>query len=843
MVKICKSPYPSASADAYSAYFEQFPYPLSDFQKYAIEGIVQGQHVLITAHTGSGKTLPALFAIDHFTKQNKKVIYTSPIKALSNQKYWEFQRKFPHISFGLMTGDIKTNPAAQVLIMTTEILMNYLYRVKQKTEDTLTVGSLTTDFDIDIETELECVVFDEVHYINDAARGHVWEQTMLMLPPICQMVLLSATIDNPLKLGEWIESKPQGKKIWLCSTETRVVPLTHYCFLTVNEGLIKQIKDDGQKQQIRSSTNQWLEIKSSSNIIHEKNYTQVKNMLDLIQNKHQFIKRKFVLNALFSRLKEKEMLPAIVFVFSRNEVEHVAQEITTVLLEDDSKIPYIVANECERMLREKMTNFKEYLELPECVQLIKLLEKGIGIHHSGMIPVLREMVELFISKNYIKVLVATESFAIGLDCPIKTAVFESLTKFDGNQFRLLEPHEYNQMSGRAGRRGIDTIGNVIHCNNLFPLPSLNQYRGMLCGSPQQLKSKFVLTHSLVFSLMMCNEGKVALSQIHEFVQKSMWFSEWEVSLNARRKECETRVILLSKKKEALSLMKTPEDVIRQHLQSKADLAMASHKKQKEITKETAKCKELYYDFEKDVKKYEEYETMCADLLREKEDCDEMANFVQHKTKGIIDVLCKRGFAKFSRRENEGDESKLSDNESKFSRRGDEGRVVCWTEWGQLASHFAEVESLIFTPLVKDLQSLTPKQLVGFLSCFTKITKSNSMATITDPTIQSLVQKTKGVMSEMETDGIHCENDNFTTNLADIVMEWCEFTDEHSCKYFIQQKVADISVGDFTKVILKIVAIVHEIEKASVDNIELLYTCSQVEPLLLKYIATIKSLYV
>jgi hypothetical protein len=239
----------------------------------------------------------------------------------------------------------------------------------------------------------------------------------------------------------------------------------------------------------------------------------------------------------------------------------------------------------------------------------------------------------------------------------------------------------------------------------------------------------------------------------------------------------------------------------------------------------------------------------------------MANYVQHKTKDIIDVLCKRGFAKlsviadnedeskfsrredesnkFSQREDEVDEAKLSDNESA----GED--IVCWTEWGQLASHFAEVESLIFTPLVEDLQTLSPKQLIGFLSCFTKITKSNPMASVADPTIQSLVQKTKDIMSEMETDGIQYENDNFTTDLVDIVMEWCEFTDEPSCKYFIQQKVAEknISVGDFTKVILKIVAIVHEIEKASTDNTELLYTCSQVEPLLLKYIATIKSLYV
>jgi antiviral helicase SKI2 len=155
------------------------------------------------------------------------------------------------------------------------------------------------------------------------------------------------------------------------------------------------------------------------------------------------------------------MLPAIVFVFSRKAVEQCAKEITTNLLEDDSKIPYTVAKECEQIIR-RFPNYKEYLELPEYIELVGLLEKGIGIHHSGMIPVLREIVEWMISKKYIKLLFATESFAIGLDCPIKTAVFSAMKKYDGKHFRYLLPHEYTQMAGRAGRRGSDSVGHVIH---------------------------------------------------------------------------------------------------------------------------------------------------------------------------------------------------------------------------------------------------------------------------------------------------------------------------------------------------------------------------------------------
>ena len=190
MVKHCDSLY-THETETYKHYFDMFPYELSDFQKYAIEGIVEKQHVLVTAHTGSGKTLPAEFAIQHFVKQGKKVIYTSPIKALSNQKFYDFQNKYPDITFGLFTGDIKTNPEADVCIMTTEILMNRLFNNDNQT-------STMNDFQMDLNSELACVVFDEVHYINDADRGQNWEKTILMLPKHVQMVMLSATIDQPV---------------------------------------------------------------------------------------------------------------------------------------------------------------------------------------------------------------------------------------------------------------------------------------------------------------------------------------------------------------------------------------------------------------------------------------------------------------------------------------------------------------------------------------------------------------------------------------------------------------------------------------------------------------------
>jgi antiviral helicase SKI2 len=235
MVKICPNTYPVSNEDKYSEYFDKYPFLLSSFQKFAIEAIVEGNHILVTAHTGSGKTLPAEFAIEHFVSKGKKVIYTSPIKALSNQKFYEFTQKFPNISFGILTGDIKTNPEADVLIMTTEILMNTLYAKNRKDDITTCINKNTslTMFEMDFENELACVVFDEIHYINDVDRGRVWEETIMMLPQHIQMVMLSATLDSPEKFALWCETRGQttntsNKIVYLTTTYERVVPLTHY---------------------------------------------------------------------------------------------------------------------------------------------------------------------------------------------------------------------------------------------------------------------------------------------------------------------------------------------------------------------------------------------------------------------------------------------------------------------------------------------------------------------------------------------------------------------------------------------------------------------------------------
>ena len=268
MVLICDKTFPSNTE--YESFFNSYQYHLSDFQKHSIQGIIDGNHVLVCAPTGSGKTLPAEFAINYFTEKKKRVIYTCPIKALSNQKYYEFTQKFPHISFGILTGDIKTNPDAQVLIMTTEILMNYLFTSEpDKTE------SNKLQFQIDIENELACVVFDEVHYINDQERGQTWEKTILMLPQHVQLVMLSATIDAPERFANWVEKRYKNKQVILASTSKRVVPLSHYSFLTTIEGIFKGMKDKVLEKEIRDSTNSLILLQNANKEYQENGYNKL----------------------------------------------------------------------------------------------------------------------------------------------------------------------------------------------------------------------------------------------------------------------------------------------------------------------------------------------------------------------------------------------------------------------------------------------------------------------------------------------------------------------------------------------------------------------------------------
>jgi superfamily II RNA helicase len=810
----------------YSEYFKLFQHDLSPFQKHAIQGIVDGNHVLITAATGSGKTLPAEFAIRHFTGLGKRVIYCSPIKALSNQKTFDFTQKYSDITFGLLTGDIKTNPSAQVLIMTTEILMNQLFTQSKNQKET------SLSFSMDIENELGCVVFDEFHYINDAHRGHVWEQTILMLPQHVQMVMLSATLDDPVKSARWIEDREdRQKQVVICSTDTRIVPLTHYVYMNGTEGLYKKMKDKDTEARFRKSVDKCLPIRSADGVFNETTYRETKMVMDALLGNDVYLKRKTVLNNLFAHLRDQDMLPAICFVFSRKAVEQCAEEITVPLLEDDSKVSYIVKNECESILK-RLPNWREYHGLPEYHNLVALLEKGIGIHHSGMIPVFREIVEFMISKKYIKVLFATESFAIGLDCPIKTAVFVNLKKYDGGDSpRYLLPHEYTQMAGRAGRRGIDTVGHVVHCSNLFELPSMTTYKEVLCGKPQKLESKFQIYYSVVLNLFK-NAEKVSVKDIEKFITKSMLQTEIDKMSSGLLREVEDTEKKIVQKEQGFANLKTTRETLKAYSDLLVKQQFSANKKRKEIDINIRKMFSENPNLEKDYAFYIDYLKFQKALDETRIKLRANQNYILDKVQRLINVLVDVGVI----------------------------QLVDKDEYALNTGVVSEINPILVARLFlvwNNFEEFSAKDLVAFFSLFTDV-RVNEECRIypgfsnycDQPFMNEKIKNFEKVRSELlvfeESHGIHMRDtglDGLCYDLLDCMYAWCECTNEAECKSVISEIEANgVSIGDFTKAILKISTLSREVMGATTTCVELAHKLSQIDKLILKYVATNQSLY-
>jgi len=843
MVFICPAKYPPENEEKYRDHFEKFPYELSHFQKYAIEAIVEGHHAITSAPTGSGKTLSAEFAIQWFVGQGKRVFYTTPIKALSNQKYYEFTNKYPHIRFGLMTGDIKTNPDADVVIMTAEILTNMLFSFTQTNTPTPTEGEIEGKYAPTFPAA--AVVMDEVHYINDEHRGQTWEQTILLLPPYVQMIMLSATLDEPHKFAEWVEtSRPAhnpNKCVYLASTNHRIVPLSHYSYVATTDSFIKSIKDKTLEQQVRQSTNRLIKIQTDKGLFMELGIKETANVLTILENRQIFIKRKFVLNNLATFLKENDMLPAICFVFSRKNVERCAEEITANLLEDDSKVPYIVKRECEQIIR-RLSNYQEYLELPEYNTLVSLLEKGIGIHHSGMIPVLREIVELMISKKYIKLLFATESFSIGLDCPIRTAIFTNLKKFDGSVERYLYPHEYTQSAGRAGRRGIDTVGHVVHCNNLFAFPTMTEYKTLLCGKPQTLISKFRIHYSMVLRLIQNGQS----GDFHIFAEKSMLQHEIAKQTTAQLKHVNQIHDTLETKRMGLSILRTPIEVCREYLDIQSKLLKSVNKKRREYERDIRKIQDAYKYIELDSRFIKEYDDLEREYAKEREYTNNITSYIVSQTEKVCRVLETDGFISRCQDADDVDVDSMS---------------YKTTHLGIVASYINEIHPLVLAKCMMDwgqFDRFSVAQLIAFLAVFADVKVPEDIRILEprsrDSFLSFRLQELRDHYmrySHLETTGEMYTGLDYTNpltyDLVDEMIEWCECDTEERCKYFLQTRITvdkEISIGDFTKTCLKISAISKELSVIceQMGFVELLYKLSKVDGLLLKYIATTQSLY-
>ena len=844
MVRICEDTYPEEREAEYKHYFNVFPFPLSSFQKYAIETIVTGNHILVTAHTGSGKSLPVEFAIQHFTSQGKKVIYTSPIKSLSNQKYYEFTQKYPHISCGIYTGDIKINPTADVLIMTAEILLNTLYK-KYGALNTNSTNNLATSkllFDMDFENELACVCIDECHFVNEKERGKVWEETIMMLPGHIQMVMLSATIDSPEKFASWCENKANNnntliggkKEVYLASTYERIVPLTNYTFITCNSGIFKTIKDKALEGEIKGFCNKLQVIQDSKGNFNDANFKQMKKYLELFEDKKHFVKRGQVLNQVCSYMVEHNMLPALCFVLSKKTIEQCANEITVRLLEDDSKVTYIVRNECEQIIR-KLPNYQEYLGLPEYNNMITLLEKGIAIHHSGVCPILREIVELLYAKGYIKLLFATETFAVGLNMPCKTVLFTDNSKFDGNGVRTLFPHEFTQMSGRGGRRGLDTVGHCIHLNNLFRQVDYNSYRTMMNGKPQKLISKFKISYNLLLNLINNNNDKEMPlnSLVVEYAKRSMIQYDLDNKATGLAKQLAELEADASRLEEACKTITIPSQIMDDYARLTDMLPYTANKKRKECERDLKKITDEYKNIANERATLKKFIDKKKEIVVLNKSINDNQYYLDYNVDRVLHVLT--------------DEQFINDG--------------LLTIRGQIAASIRELPCLPFAALIEDgsLNHLDEYGLIAVFSCFTNVAVGEEWSTndinmvnnIDDDvvsilkTIDNSCEKFMALETQLMLDTGVDYSKHY--NMIEYATEWAKADNEEQCKWVLQlaSQEKDIFLGEFVKAILKIVAVAAEMESIAemLCQVDFLYKLRQIPTLLLKYVATNQSLYI
>ncbi|XP_021715893.1 DExH-box ATP-dependent RNA helicase DExH10-like [Chenopodium quinoa] len=466
-----------------------YAFTLDPFQQVSIACLERKESVLVSAHTSAGKTAVAEYAIAMAFRDKQRVIYTSPLKALSNQKYRELSQEFTDV--GLMTGDVTISPNASCLVMTTEILRGMLYR-----------GS-------EVLKEVAWVIFDEIHYMKDRERGVVWEESIVFLPTEIKMVFLSATMSNATEFAEWI-CNIHKQPCHVVYTDFRPTPLQHYVFPVGGSGLYLVVDENEQFREDNFLKLQDTFVKPGNGM---KNAAAKAS--GRIAKAGSGAKGGSDIYKIVKMIMERKFQPVIVFSFSRRECEQHAMSMSKLDFntEEEKDIVEQVFKNAILCLNE------EDRSLPAIELMLPLLQRGIAVHHSGLLPIIKELVELLFQEGLVKALFATETFAMGLNMPAKTVVFTAVKKFDGDSHRYIGSGEYIQMSGRAGRRGKDDRGICIIM--IDEQMEMNSLRDMVLGKPAPLVSTFRLSYYSILNLMCRAEGQftaehVIRNSFHQF---------------------------------------------------------------------------------------------------------------------------------------------------------------------------------------------------------------------------------------------------------------------------------------------------------------------------------------
>ena len=799
-----------------SRIFSDYPFELSDFQKHSIESIDSLNNVLVCAPTSSGKTLVAEYMIRKNKKNGnrKKVIYTTPIKALSNYIFNELTLKYPNISFGLITGDIKYNPGAECIIMTTEILRNLLYNKKIKT------NKLQLTIEIDVYTDVSAVIFDEVHYITNKDRGRVWEESIILLPQHIQLIMLSATIEQPQLFGNWIDSI-KTLDTTLTIADKRIVPLKHYLFISFLHKIGKEYRQD--ETSIHLYDKKLICIMDENKNFDSITYDKVNN---LKKKYFKFISNKAIFNDLIQFLKHKNLLPAIIFTLSKKKCESYSKLITVCVndtLEQSEALAVF-----DKELR-KSDNYNELIKMDDYNTIKNLVQKGVAYHHSGVYHVFKEVIEKMlaykdingVSKSLIKVLFATETFAVGINIPVKATCYTGLTKFSETGFRLLKPHEYKQMSGRAGRRGMDTEGYSILLPNLYDLPSSSEIAELLTGKNQVLYSQFVPNFQFILKLILTGNN-----QIMSFIKNSLLnkeIVEEETFINEEINRLQIPQKDYSKCIEYDSLMDPNMD-------SFIKLSQKTIKKNKKLAdkiKNETDFKSLYENYTVDKETIEYKDTLIASLSKNN-------SYIHQCITKILTILKDNQYIS--------ETSNINDYETILPTNiSIKGIVAC---------QINECNGLLFTEIITNdyLDNLNEEEIVAILSLFIQSKQNDdiSIDSLEVPlkiktNISSVLEIATKFENIMSCNKLYINIDwNLSINSVEYMYKWCCGEDFN----FLIKKYK-LYPGNFVKDVIKINNIVQDIMKIGdlLGNHKLLSVVSNIENKLIRDCVNMESLYV
>ena len=446
----------------------EFPFELDEFQKDACKYIDDGKSVVVCAPTGAGKTVIAQHAIHKALEENKRIFYTTPLKALSNQKYYDFGEKYGTDKVGLLTGDTSINRNAQIVVMTTEVFRNMLYGTN--------FGAVADNM-----KDVRYVVLDEVHYMNDEQRGTVWEESIIYCPTNVQIIALSATVANADELTDWINTV--HSKTELVDTDFRPVPLKFYYF------------DSSQPTKL-------LPLLTPSGQLNKKIRPEKRLFGKKLQNKRSFVKD------IVRNLQENDMLPAIYFTFSRKKCDEQMEKCASLDLVTKGEQAQIRQFVDEYIAENPHLYNNKHLEYLYC---------GVASHHAGLLPAWKNLVEKLFQKGLIKVVFATETLAAGINMPARSTVISSTSKRTDSGHRMLTASEFLQMSGRAGRRGMDEVGYVVIVGTQFQSPE--EVAELVLSDANPLESRFSPSYSMVLNLLQ----RFSLEEAKELILKSFGY--------------------------------------------------------------------------------------------------------------------------------------------------------------------------------------------------------------------------------------------------------------------------------------------------------------------------------